>query len=86
MAPAEAEPEHIVRFAPVDGVEFGMIEEMAAAYWRLRRSWAIENTLIADTMAPQPPGDDVARITAAFKQRAASTELSPSPPQRNSSH
>jgi hypothetical protein len=67
--------EHIERFDPVDGVEFGMIEEMAAAYWRLRRSWAIENTLLADALAAQPPGDDVARITAAFRKQAASAEL-----------
>ena len=30
--------EHTARFAPADGVEFGMIEEMAAAYWRMRRA------------------------------------------------
>ena len=72
---AELLAQHIERFAPVDGVEFGMIEEMAAAYWRLRRSWAIENTLLAESLAAQPPGDDVARITAAFKQQASSSEL-----------
>ena len=72
---AELLAQHIERFDPADGVEFGMIEEMAAAYWRLRRAWAIENTLFADTVAAQPPGDDVSRITAAFKQQAASSEL-----------
>src|SRR5579884_3913545 len=72
---AELLSQHVERFDPADGVEFGMIEEMAAAYWRLRRSWAIENTLLADTLAALPPGDDVARITAAFKQQASSSEL-----------
>ncbi len=72
---AELLAQHIERFDPVDGVEFGMIEEMASAYWRLRRSWAIENTLMAEALADQPPGDDVARITAAFRRQAASPEL-----------
>ena len=35
--------QHFGRLGPADGVELGMIEEMAAAFWRLRRLWAIEN-------------------------------------------
>src|ERR1017187_2811475 len=27
---------------PADGGEFGMVEEMVASYWRMRRAWAIE--------------------------------------------
>src|SRR5579871_4025355 len=46
---AEVLAQHVDRFAPADGVELGMIEEMAAAYWRLRRSWAIENALLASS-------------------------------------
>ncbi len=72
---AELLSQHVERFDPADGVEFGMIEEMAAAYWRLRRSWAIENNLLADAVSAEPPGDDVARITAAFRKQAASPEL-----------
>ncbi|HLK49230.1 MAG TPA: hypothetical protein VKT49_13905 [Bryobacteraceae bacterium] len=72
---AEVLAQHVDRFAPADGVELGMIEEMAAAYWRLRRSWAIENALLAGALAAQPPGDDVVRISAAFRQQAASAEL-----------
>jgi hypothetical protein len=72
---AELLAQHIGRFDPADGVEFGMIEEMAAAYWRLRRAWAIENQLLTDAMAAQPPGDDLARIAGAFRQQAASSEL-----------
>ena len=67
--------QHIQRFGPLDGVEFGMIEEMAASYWRLRRSWAIENSLLSQGLAAQPAGDDVARIAASFRQLAASPEL-----------
>jgi hypothetical protein len=67
--------EHIGRFAPADGVEFGMIEEMAAAYWRMRRAWAIENRLMEKALRHQPPGDEAARIAAAFTELAASPEL-----------
>lgn len=67
--------QHIRRFGPLDGVEFGMVEEMAASYWRLRRSWAIENSLLGEGLAAQPAGDDVARIAASFRQLAASPEL-----------
>ena len=67
--------EHTGRFAPADGVEFGMIEEMAAAYWRMRRAWVIENRLMEKALRHQPPGDEAARIAAAFSELAASPEL-----------
>jgi hypothetical protein len=67
--------QHTQRFAPVDGVEFGMIEEMAAAYWRMRRAWAIENRLMEKALRHQPPGDEAARIADAFAELAASPEL-----------
>ena len=72
---AQLVAQHIQRFAPLDGVEFGMIEEMAAAYWRLRRAWAIENNLLSEALAAQPPGDDVNRIAAAFRQQASTPAL-----------
>src|ERR1035437_4162877 len=68
-------PQHIQRFAPADGVEFAMIEEMVAANWRMRRAWAIENRLMEKAIRNQPPGDEVARIAAAFSEPAASPEL-----------
>src|SRR5271157_4200382 len=67
--------QHTERFAPADGVEFGMIEEMAAAYWRMRRAWAIENRLMEKALHNQPPGDEAARIAAAFSELAATPEL-----------
>jgi hypothetical protein len=33
---------HIDRFQPADGVEFGMMEEMASCKWRLHRAWFLE--------------------------------------------
>ena len=68
--------QHIQRFAPADGVEFAMVEEMAAANWRMRRAWAIENRLMDKAIANQPPGDDLSRLADAFSQLAASPELS----------
>jgi len=67
--------EHTARFAPADGVEFGMIEEMAAAYWRMRRAWAIENRLMEKALRNQPPGDEAARMAAAFSELATTPEL-----------
>jgi hypothetical protein len=67
--------QHQERFAPADGVEFAMIEEMVAANWRMRRAWAIENRLMEKAIRNQPPGDEAARIAAAFSHLAASPEL-----------
>jgi len=67
--------QHIRRFAPADGVEFAMIEEMVAANWRMRRAWAIENRLMDQAICNQPPGDELSRLANAFSQLAASPEL-----------
>ena len=58
--------QHEERFGPLDSVEFGMVEEMASSYWRLRRAWAIETRLLDDSANDQPSGDQVGRIAAAF--------------------
>ncbi|MBZ5617862.1 MAG: hypothetical protein LAQ69_03885 [Acidobacteriia bacterium] len=67
--------QHLERFCPVDDVEGGMVEEMAASHWRMRRAWAIENVLLEDELASAPGGDDLRRIAAAFRKLAASPEL-----------
>jgi hypothetical protein len=67
--------QHIQRFAPADGVEFAMIEEMVAANWRMRRAWAIENRLMDKAIRNQPPGDEASRIANAFSELAASPEM-----------
>ena len=48
---------------------------LAAAYWRMRRAWAIENRLMEKALRNQPPGDEAGRIAAAFSELAASPEL-----------
>ena len=66
---------HLDRLGPVDGVEFGMIEEMAASYWRLRRAWAIETSLLTTELDSQHPAGDLIRLAAAFRALASSPEL-----------
>src|SRR5438874_3284770 len=45
--------QYVERFQPADGIEFALIEEMAAAYWRMRRAWAIETRTLDDAVAAQ---------------------------------
>ena len=66
---------HVDCFSPLDDVEMGMIEEMASAYWRLRRNWAIENYLLDSATATQPDGPEVSRIAAAFSELSAGPQL-----------
>jgi hypothetical protein len=67
------------RLQPADALELDVVEEMVAAAWRLRRSWAIETHLM-DTVPAEPgsPPDTepIGRITDAFKSLAASPVLS----------
>src|ERR1035437_5776882 len=43
---AEVMSDDLERFQPADGVEIGVIEEMVAAWWRMRRAWSIETQLL----------------------------------------
>ena len=47
--------EFVARFAPTDGVELGLVEEMLSAFWRQRRAWAIETRLMDNAISAQPP-------------------------------
>jgi hypothetical protein len=67
--------QHIQRFGPLDDVELGIVEEMVAAFWRLRRAWAIETRLHDDAVAAREHGDEIGRITAAFTDLASSPQL-----------
>src|SRR5436309_2730202 len=48
-------------FEPVNELEFGMIEEMANSYWRIRRAWNIETELFESSMQHQPGANQRAR-------------------------
>src|SRR5450759_3253605 len=74
--------QHLERFAPLDGVEFGMIEEMAACSWRLRRAWLSRTTFSPMASMPSPP----AMTWLALALLCASSSLpgrSPAAPLRN---
>jgi hypothetical protein len=62
---------HQRRFQPVDGIEFGLIEEMCAAYWRLHRVWTIETFTLNQQIATQPAGSPVLRVVGASSELAA---------------
>ena len=67
--------EHLDRLQPADGMEFGLIEEMVASHWRLRRAWAIETRLLENEAAAQTAADPLDRITNAFEDLAAKPSL-----------
>jgi len=75
--------QHVDRLQPADGVEFGMIEEMAAASWRMRRAWALETRMLDNAVAGGLAAGDLAagepdtidRMAAAFTTLAASPAL-----------
>jgi len=60
--------EYVNRLAPVDGDEYGYVEEMVAACWRLRRLWAIETRNMDNEAGAQTSDDPLDRIAAAFAQ------------------
>ena len=67
--------QHIQFYSPINDVERGVIEDMVASLWRLRRTWAIETQLQADAIDNQPPGDEVRRLAAAFTELASTPQL-----------
>ena len=93
--------QHIDRYRPADDVEISVVEEMASAFWRMRRVWAIETRLHDDAVNAREPGGIALRpvsTTSACAPSRTSTSsetrlhrqtnpLSPPPPPRNrSSH
>jgi hypothetical protein len=64
---AEVLADHLQRFQPTDGVEFGVIEEMVAAWWRMRRAWSIETQLFTECFDDSNLGDGASRLAATFK-------------------
>ena len=50
-----------------DAVEFGVVEEMVAAHWRMRRSWCLETQLMDDCLAGPGAGDGLKLLATAIK-------------------
>ena len=57
----------IARFAPVDEVEMALIEEMAAAYWRLRRCMALETATLTESLGQWPNKSSIGQMAAAYR-------------------
>jgi hypothetical protein len=63
--------EHAECFQPENGVQEGLIEEMAVAHWKTRRVWALENNMMNHALADTSPEDShLDRITQAFTKLA----------------
>ena len=67
--------DHLDRLQPADGMEYGLVEEMVAAHWRLRRALAIETRLLENEAANQTSADPLDRVTHAFDDLAAKPAL-----------
>jgi hypothetical protein len=67
--------QYIDRFQPADDVEMALVEEMAAAFWRQRRSWAIETRLFDNAIETDLSPDAIGRIAGAFSTLAATPSL-----------
>jgi len=67
--------QHIERYQPTDPVEFGFIEEMVGAAWRMRRAWAIETRMLDTNSSDPSEVPPVDRMSAAFQSLANSAAL-----------
>lgn len=67
--------EFAARFGNLTALESGMVEELVACQWRIRRAWAAETQLLDAAVAAQPEGPEIGRIAAAFAALAAGPEL-----------
>ena len=56
----------LLRFQPFDDVELSLVQEMAAAAWRLHRAWDIEGRLFDRGIGPIPDPSSSEQLTAAF--------------------
>jgi hypothetical protein len=69
----------VARFAPLDDVEFGLVEEMASATWRMRRGWLAETELLDQAILRHPVYEPTKMKDERRALAAAFTELSASP-------
>jgi len=65
--------QHIERLQPADGVEYALVEEMASAYWRLHRNWAMEKHMFDTQARNEHSRDPLDRYVAAFRTLSAGT-------------
>jgi len=66
---------YIDRFGVMDDVEFGFVEDMLNAYWRVRRCWTVENVALTEAIEAQPGNNPLHDLAAAFRQMSGGTLL-----------
>src|ERR1035438_3898879 len=67
--------QHVDRFRPADDVEMNVVEEMVSASWRLRRTWAIQTSLLDTEVATYFDEEIPAAVAASFAKLAAEPAL-----------
>jgi hypothetical protein len=67
--------QYVDKLAPIDGVEFSYVEELAASFWRLRRLWGVENRLWTDAIAEHPNADPLGQIADGFRDLVRQPDL-----------
>ena len=67
--------QHVEHFRPQNAVEEGMIEDIACAYWRLRRVMAIETSMLNKGVRTQPQAEELDRLEQAFAGLAETSKF-----------
>jgi hypothetical protein len=67
--------DHKAYFKPRNDVEEGMVEDIACAYWRLRRAMAIETSMFNSGIRRQEPFNELERLELAFAGLAETSKF-----------
>jgi hypothetical protein len=67
--------QHHDKFAPRDDIEFGLIEDLVACYWRLRRAMSIDRRVFDEAMDKSAASDGIHRLGKAWEQIGDSPKL-----------
>ena len=67
--------QHVGYFSPKNDVEYGMVEDIACAYWRLRRVMAIETSMLNTGVRKQEPANELVRLEMAFAGLAETSKF-----------
>jgi hypothetical protein len=60
---------YLQKIKPIDGVEYGIVEDMAAATWRLHRRCASELHSLASNATLRSPDDEMQKVINRYQTR-----------------
>ena len=63
------------QFRPESAAEFGFLEEMVAAYWRMRRAWAIEKQSLDAAISNDPGETPLSGLATAWRHVSHSNDI-----------